>query len=539
MVLLLALVPASTRAQGPPPPLPGQGPAPLLYVRIAGPAGMHVTVYQGQAPPHDYVAPVTIGLRPGYLHRLRLSALPDLPGVTLAPTLEVRGTLHLSPRLHAANYPAPVVFTEQDINHVLAGAFLNKVIYLENPDLAVATATRADQPLEMNVPSNRDLLAEARGLGRPMLLLRLGQRDLSNEELAKQTLPGTVLLPDERVLGVPPLPPYLPWSCVQVYDPILGPRPLEEECLRDGGDAGRPVGIDAKGRLQGLDPADSVAEYADSHGRRHVTPSNCVCICVPRFAVLRSEVPLAGYDVTVGPAGAQLVLGQEQLRTRVPAREAHQNEQPVAVKGRQQASANIATQGLDGIVRVEVLNAHQLELGPAAALCTKQALLLTEVERTRLTKQLELARNLSTSRGPRGVEQLQGTAVVGRVEGLSIVSATAETRDLTVCCNEVPHAPEKPLILFKWANAQAAQVGDTVTFYLKYSNHGGQPITDVAVSDSLTGRLEYVPGSAKSDRDAVFTTQENEAGSLILRWEVSGRLLPGQSGVVSFQAKVR
>jgi uncharacterized repeat protein (TIGR01451 family) len=103
----------------------------------------------------------------------------------------------------------------------------------------------------------------------------------------------------------------------------------------------------------------------------------------------------------------------------------------------------------------------------------------------------------------------------------------------------VPHAPEKPLILFKWANAQAAQVGDTVTFYLKYSNHGGQPITDVAVSDSLTGRLEYVPGSAKSDRDAVFTTQENEAGSLILRWEVSGRLLPGQSGVVSFQAKVR
>jgi uncharacterized repeat protein (TIGR01451 family) len=82
-------------------------------------------------------------------------------------------------------------------------------------------------------------------------------------------------------------------------------------------------------------------------------------------------------------------------------------------------------------------------------------------------------------------------------------------------------------------------VGDVITFYLKYSNTGGQPITDVAVSDSLVGRLEYVPGSARADRTAVFTVQENEAGSRILRWEIAGRLLPGQSGVVSFQARVR
>jgi hypothetical protein len=33
--------------------------------------------------------------------------------------------------------------------------------------------------------------------------------------------------------------------------------------------------------------------------------------------------------------------------------------------------------------------------------------------------------------------------------------------------------------------------------------------------------------------------QQNEAGSVVLRWEVSGRLMPGQNGVVSFQARVR
>ena len=84
-----------------------------------------------------------------------------------------------------------------------------------------------------------------------------------------------------------------------------------------------------------------------------------------------------------------------------------------------------------------------------------------------------------------------------------------------------------------------AQVGDVVTFFLKFSNHGGQPINNVAVSDSLTGRLEYIPGTARADRDTVFTTQTNEAGSAVLRWEVSGVLLPGESGVVSFQARVR
>ena len=78
-----------------------------------------------------------------------------------------------------------------------------------------------------------------------------------------------------------------------------------------------------------------------------------------------------------------------------------------------------------------------------------------------------------------------------------------------------------------------------MTFTLRYRNNSGQPIDDLAVTDSLTGRLEYVPGSAKADRNSVFTMQTNEAGSLILRWEVSGRLMPGESGKVTFQARIR
>jgi uncharacterized repeat protein (TIGR01451 family) len=133
-----------------------------------------------------------------------------------------------------------------------------------------------------------------------------------------------------------------------------------------------------------------------------------------------------------------------------------------------------------------------------------------------------------------------GTAVVGRIEGgPQTVSAQVTTLDLTVCCHEAPCPPDKPLVLVKCADRCAAQPGDVVTFMLRYSNHGGRPITEVAVSDSLSPRLEYVPGSAQSDRPAVFTTQTNEAGSVILRWEISGTLQPGQSGALRFQARVR
>jgi uncharacterized repeat protein (TIGR01451 family) len=78
-----------------------------------------------------------------------------------------------------------------------------------------------------------------------------------------------------------------------------------------------------------------------------------------------------------------------------------------------------------------------------------------------------------------------------------------------------------------------------VTFHLKFTNQGGQPISDVVVTDSLTGRLEYVPGSSRANRETIFTMQQNEAGSLLLQWQVVGRLQPRESGEITFQARIR
>lgn len=517
-------------------PPPARGPSPLLFLRFLGPAGMHVTFHPGTRAARSFEAPATAGVRVGYLIRVML----DGPGIEpLFPTIEVRGGLWLGAKLNCADYPAPVVLTAADLERIRAGSLVTKVIYLENPDRAAPVATLPDAPLETDVAADRDLLAEARELGRPIAVVRFGGRTVPADELARYVVPGTVLLPGEKGLAHAALPPCLPLADRRFLDPIAGPRPPEEECLRDGGDRGLRAAIDADGRLRGVEPEDTVAEYTDARGRRHVVCSNRVCVCVPRFAVLRSETPFGQHDHVVTVNDTRAIHAQEQVKSRVPSLLAGQVEQLKAVKGRERPSIWLTEIGVAVAARVEVLQANQVDWGPAVALGAEAVRQLRERDRLVLLKQLEWALELSRVEGVKEYDQTAGTAVAARVQGgPEVLKATVVTRDFTVCCGE-PSVPEGPLVLFKCADRPAAKVGDVVTFTLRYANHGGRPLTDVAVSDSLTGRLEYVPGSAKADRDAVFTLQENEAGSVLLRWEIGGIVQPGQGGVVRFQARIR
>jgi uncharacterized repeat protein (TIGR01451 family) len=537
--LLIAAHGAAARAQFPAMP-PGRAPAPLLFVRFAGPAGLRATFFQGRAAPRTHATPVVVGLRPGYIYRVQLSGIPGHPNLRLYPSLEVQGSLCLPPRIVAANFPVPLNITEADLQAALAGSLVTKVLYLEDPDRAEPTATHPDDPLEVDRPPTRDLYAEARSRGRVMLVFRLGDGLPSAEDLAVYSVSGTILQPGEKSLSRPNVPPYIAWSAWQYGSPVCGARLPEEECLHDGGDRGERAAIAPDGRLYGLDPEDTVAEFTNSRGRRDVTCSNRVCLCVPRFAALRSELPPGSYDAVVGLADAKLVKAQRQVEVSVPSEQARLAERLRAYAGRVRPSVNVNVKAPAELVSIEVLQGQEVYLGLAELIATNRARTLTAEQRALLVRQVEFAREMSTASRVRGTEQVIRTAVVGRVEGgPQVITAEVAPRDLTVCCNEVPCPPDKPLILVKCADRHAAKVGDVVTFSLRYSNHGGRPITDIAVSDSLSGRLEYVPGSAESDRDAVFTVQENEAGSAILRWEISGRLLPGDSGRLRFKARVR
>jgi uncharacterized repeat protein (TIGR01451 family) len=454
-----------------------RAPAPLLHVRFTGPQGLRVTFYQGTPEGKEFPTPVAVGLRPGYVYRIKVSGIPGHPNQAFYPTLEVRGMLIMPPALRAADHPAPVVFSNEDLEQVLAGAFLTKIIFLEHPDQALPTATKPDQPWEVQAVSVADAIAEARVRGRTMLILRWGGREASAQELARQSIPGTILLPGEQMLAPPAVPPCIRWDRMHFYDPIIGPRGPEEECLHDGGDVGRRAGIDRSGQLGGIDPTDTVAGYADSKGRPHVAVSNRVCICVPRFAVIRASTLPAGYDISFSVGQANTAIVGSELTSRIKT--------------------------------VAALQAEQL-------------------------------RALSARERPSGMQIRVGTTDINQFLTNASVFGFVESQAVAGLLQHLPlQPPDRPLVLTKCADKQAAQVGDLITFTLKYANTGGQPITGIVVADSLTGRLEYIIGSAKTDRPANFTTQLNEAGSVILRWETTSPLPPGQTGTVTFQARIR
>jgi uncharacterized repeat protein (TIGR01451 family) len=476
LALLTGLTPVAGRSQMLP-PRPHAAPTPLLFVRVDGPAGMQTTVFPGGPASRPIPAPALIGLRPGYIYRLKLTGLPQLPGQALYPSLEVRGAVAMPPGMNSASFPVAVSFAKEEIDRALGGAFITRVFFVEPTERAQPLSTEVDRVLETELPPGLDPVQEARERGRLVLIVRFGERQIDSEELLHQAVPGTVLLPGEKVLPPAQQPPCLPWVCWPVYDPILGPRPPKEECLQDGGDIGVRAGIGPDGRLYGLDPTDTVAEFTDSKAKRHVTISNRVCLLAPRFVALRSEIAPIHAKGVVNVNDTESPRIQGQLVSRQPSYENHAIEQLLALRARENTS---------GMEIVE---------------------------------------------GAIAVKQFEGLAVAyGKMQGRAVVGT---------CRQERPQPPDRPLVLCKWADKMAVQVGDVVTFHLKYSNQGGQPITDIAISDSLSGRLEYLPGSAQVDRESVFTTQANEAGSVILRWEIGGPLLPGQSGLISFQARVR
>jgi len=91
----------------------------------------------------------------------------------------------------------------------------------------------------------------------------------------------------------------------------------------------------------------------------------------------------------------------------------------------------------------------------------------------------------------------------------------------------------------KLASTGHALPGEEVTFTLRFDNIGDQVIGNVTIVDNLTTRLEYVPDSARSSVEAKFSTEANDVGSLVLRWEIKAPVEPGAGGVLTFCCKVR
>jgi uncharacterized repeat protein (TIGR01451 family) len=359
------------------------------------------------------------------------------------------------------------------------GAYIKKVVALEPPDQAIPVASKPNEPLEVIVSGQRDPYVEAAGRGQPVIVFHLGQRSLTPQELNALAIPGTILLSGDTVLGAPRIAPYLTWNWCPLYDPILGPRhPSEFTTLWDGGDSGPQAGFNRAGKLKGIDPTDTMAEYIDSRGVKKLAVSNRIGLCVPRYIVFKGEYGLA---------------------------------------------SQLAKLNLDAALTLKT---------PSAA--TGQAALKEQWQH-------QHAEGIQTKLRLTGNFNSLATSVMGRMQGLQVKTnlRNVESVNATIAGPVCPEPPDGPLVIIKWPDKTLVNVGDVVTFYLKYCNTGGQPITNVVVTDSLGARFEYVKGSTRTDRDAMFTTQPNEVGSSLLRWEFTSPLQPREQGLISFQVRIR
>ncbi|MEM6798515.1 MAG: hypothetical protein AAF589_03285 [Planctomycetota bacterium] len=298
-----------------------------------------------------------------------------------------------------------------------------------------------------------------------------------------------------------------------------------DEYLCDGGDCGLPVGVRPDWSIDGLEQEDTVAHYDTLDGRVLVEPSNRVCIYAPRFGAVRRVVH------------ASESLNRELINV-------FEDDMALAVAEREDLAATTLQQ-LPPVTKIG-------ELPPNLLINRQQA---GEFEAR------VVVRELKGMIKPYCDLQVVRLGVVDNAEKPWLAKATVSARTWTgdqaaqvtidtkaasvltgIVAPGVMYADQggKPCLrLIKLASTDHAQPGDEVSFTLRFDNVGTQEIGNVTIVDNLTTRLAYVPDSAEASLDADFSTSENGAGSVVLRWEITEPLKPGEGGVLQFRAKVR
>jgi uncharacterized repeat protein (TIGR01451 family) len=332
-------------------------------------------------------------------------------------------------------------------------------------------------------------------------------------------------VPVEPVCNTGELP--LPQGCASPWAPpgIAGPWP-HDEYLLDGGDRDAQVNVGAQREIRGLELEDTVAVYDTYHGTTCIEPSNRVCLYAPRFAAVRKVDSLVQNLQNEQPIGVDAPviahLNQEdQLATTTV-----QPIQPVGHIATRQPSLERVEEGvLPAISRLPIM---ALDGGFATYenLRVIRQGVFEDAEKALLLESVQAA-----------IAWTHKQAVQVTLDGRAAVDVTGDQRAQATFRVDEPNHP--CLRVIKIASKKTAKPGEIVDFTIRFDNTGDQAIKHVTLVDNLTTRLEYVPGTAQSSRQAEFNTEVNEGESLVLRWEFTEPLPASAGGLVRFHCRVR
>jgi hypothetical protein len=145
-------------------------------VRVRAPEGARITLAEEGGDSGASANEALVGLQVGVVYRLRVSDIPNANGLDLYPTIELIDRTY-PPAGLALRYPVPIDLTQEELELATTGAFVTRVIYIEEPSTALAVARKAgDEVPWIEAPKGEDPLVTADREGRPIAILRIGGR---------------------------------------------------------------------------------------------------------------------------------------------------------------------------------------------------------------------------------------------------------------------------------------------------------------------------------------------------------------------------
>jgi hypothetical protein len=113
----------------------------------------------------------------GAIYRLKLTDIPGRAGIELYPTLEIAPA---TPRTEAylAHNAIPFQLTDDDLDQVLSGNFVTKVIYLPDPEFQELALAGVETLVSTRLDPGVDPVVEADRKGSILAIIRIGNKDL-------------------------------------------------------------------------------------------------------------------------------------------------------------------------------------------------------------------------------------------------------------------------------------------------------------------------------------------------------------------------
>lgn len=142
-------------------------------VELIGPQGSKIRVLGDNNLQPD--SNVKTGMLIGEVYRMKVTGIPRQEGFEVYPTVELVNRLY-TPEGKESKFPVPIQLTTEDLTNAINGAFITRVVYLENPREAIPLPQINGEQTVYDVDNLQDPLHVADRMGRPMAIIRIGSR---------------------------------------------------------------------------------------------------------------------------------------------------------------------------------------------------------------------------------------------------------------------------------------------------------------------------------------------------------------------------